>query len=975
MESMIVAKGQPKTRDIESCEYNDATHKWDVTYKGGKKYSYSYDNIEVLKNPRAVDTGNALFYYENRLVSFNSLMYEFSDKGGRKYYRFIHDNKHVEEFASDQLRIEQSCITEKNSNILEYLKEIATINPLTGEEGEKLLEKQYAQIGLISDKTALADYICSRNQRCNEQDQIPLIFPFGCNKSQYEAVSNALNNKVSVIQGPPGTGKTQTILNIISNILVRGKTVQVVSNNNSAIENVSEKLYAYNISFVSAFLGKMENKDDFIYSQTGEYPDFKGWNYGSDKNALSETVYTLSEKAHKNFEYNEELALLKQEKARLETEYKYFQENTIVRIEKKHDIRIKDRVDSKDILRLLDEWKDKIETERIGIFFKIKLFFKYGIKYQEIRPEKLGVFFDFLYDTYYLRRRREIDKRIDFISKEISKDSGTIEQLSMYSMMYLKNHLAEVYSDRKSRTVFDIDDLWKHGDAVLKEYPVILSTTFSAKNSLGSRLMPVTYDYVIVDEASQVDLATGALALYSAKNAVIVGDLQQLPNVLTNEDRMLAESIFERYSVPKNYAFTNSFLKSVLLTIKDAPAVMLREHYRCHPKIIEYCNQKFYQGHLIIMTQDNNEKDVIKAFTSLEGNHARGHHNQRQIDIIKNEILDGIDCPLEDIGIIAPYREQVAELRNTLPDDIKIDTVHKFQGREENTIIISTVDNVANDFSDDPNLINVAVSRAKKKLYVVTSGNETSGNIHDLVEYIRYNNFEVKKSSINSIFDYLYSQYTDLLQEKMKGKKRISEFDSENLMYALLQDVITEYNYPELEVLCHMSLRNIISDVSLMNEEEKKYALHPCTHIDFSLVNRVTKKLILAIEVDGYAFHNKETRQAERDLLKNHIFEIYNIPYLRFSTTGSNEKEILINKLNSLMSVSSETVNDKQITEKYRYYCAECNKHFKIKGSGKKVKCPVCGCTLYDLGVTDSEYDSLDKVEKAAIIRHRVQRN
>lgn len=842
MERMIVAKGKPRTRDIVSCEYNTVTRKWDVVFKDGKLYSYSYGNIEVLQNPRAVNTDNALFYYENRLVSFNSLVYEFSGRSGRKYYRFIDENKHVEEFASDQLRIEYSCITEKNSNILEYLKEIATINPLTSEEGKKLLEKQYAQIVSVSDKTALADYIRGRNQRSDEQDQITPIFPFGCNKSQYDAVCNALNNKVSVIQGPPGTGKTQTILNIISNLLVRGKTVQVVSNNNSAIENVEEKLKAYDISFVSAFLGKGENKDFFIESQTGKYPDFEGWISGCDRKTLSETVYTLSEKAHKYFEYNEELAQLKQEKARLETEYKYFKESVKAQNEEKHDFRIKDKVDSKDILRLLDEWKEKIETERIDVFFKIKLFFKYGIKHHAIKAENLGVFFDFLYDTYYLRRKSEINKRIDYISKEISKDSGTIEQLSMYSMMYLKNHLAEIYSGRGTRTVFDIDDLWKHGNAILKEYPVILSTTFSAKNSLGSRLMPVTYDYVIVDEASQVDLATGALALYSAKNAVIVGDMQQLPNVLTNEDRKLAESIFERYHVPESYAFTNSFLKSVLLTIKDAPVVMLREHYRCHPKIIEYCNQKFYQGRLIIMTQDNNEKDAIKVFTSVEGNHARGHHNQRQIDIIKNEILDGIDCPLEDIGIIAPYREQVTELRNTLPDDIKIDTVHKFQGREENTIIISTVDNVVNEFSDDPNLINVAVSRAKKKLFVVTSGNETSGNIHDLVEYIRYNNFEVKKSSINSVFDYLYSQYTDLLREKMKNNKRISEFDSENLMNALLQDVITECNYPELEVLCHMSLRNIIGDFSLMNDEEKRYALHPCTHIDFSLVNRVTKK-------------------------------------------------------------------------------------------------------------------------------------
>lgn len=57
-----------------------------------------------------------------------------------------------------------------------------------------------------------------------------------------------MENQISVIQGPPGTGKTQTILNIIANILMQGKTVQIVSNNNSATENVYEN-YLLQIQF------------------------------------------------------------------------------------------------------------------------------------------------------------------------------------------------------------------------------------------------------------------------------------------------------------------------------------------------------------------------------------------------------------------------------------------------------------------------------------------------------------------------------------------------------------------------------------------------------------------------------------------------------------------------------------------------------------------------------------------------------
>ena len=69
---------------------------------------------------------------------------------------------------------------------------------------------------------------------------------------------------------------------------------------------------------------------------------------------------------------------------------------------------------------------------------------------------------------------------------------------------------------REGREFFDVkDNLWKEPYDVLVEYPVILSTTFSSRNSLNS---DVVYDYLIMDEASQVDIATGALALSCARN-------------------------------------------------------------------------------------------------------------------------------------------------------------------------------------------------------------------------------------------------------------------------------------------------------------------------------------------------------------------------------------------------------------------------------------------------------------------------
>ena len=61
--------------------------------------------------------------------------------------------------------------------------------------------------------------------------------------------------------------------------------------------------------------------------------------------------------------------------------------------------------------------------------------------------------------------------------------------------------------------------------------------------------------------------------------------------------------------IPNNYDYLqHSFLSSVSNAITDAPRKLLQEHYRCHPKIIEFCNKKFYDGNLIIMIEDKGEK-------------------------------------------------------------------------------------------------------------------------------------------------------------------------------------------------------------------------------------------------------------------------------------------------------------------------------------------------------------------------------
>lgn len=804
------------------------------------------------------------------------------------------------------MQIGSSCLIEKDSaNVFEYIKQIAELCDIRNEEnGEKILPNKFKKISYVGDDVALAKYLNpSTVHTFNKKENYIPIFPFGCNNSQYQAVKKAMENQISVIQGPPGTGKTQTILNIIANIILQGKTVQIVSNNNSATNNVYEKLCSpkYNLGFIAATLGKSENKKSFIQNQNENYPDFLSWTLDGNRDNVKNKILEESEQLKNVFDKQERLASLRQENAQIETEFEYFKqyvEETDVEIQK---LNIKKSFGSKQWMELWQECQFiSEEKNRINFWFKIKAFFKYGVtnwKFYNQDISKIITTFQFM---YYDTKKNELLRKIQDIENYLdSMNENLLDNLCNDSMQILKDKLVCKYEKSNHRKLFTEEDLWKNPYELLQEYPVILSTTFSSRDSLNT---DVVYDYLIMDEASQVDIATGALALSCARNVVIVGDTKQLPNVVTEKIKGKANSIFDSYHLNEGYRFTKSFLQSILEVIPNVTQTLLREHYRCHPKIINFCNQKFYRGELIIMTEDKGEKDVLSVIKTVPGNHERNHYSQRQIDVIKNEIIPKFNFDKNETGIIAPYKNQVKATANQV-DGIDVDTVHKFQGKEKDNIIISTVDDEISDFADDPYLINVAVSRAKKKLILVVTGNEQSkeSNIIDLINYIEYNNFEVIDSQIYSIFDYLYKQYSEERKEFLKNHKKISEYDSENLMYVLIEELLRDSRYSSLDVVCHFPMNMLIRNLELLNEQECKYAMNPATHIDFLIYNRISKKPVLAIEVDGYEYHKNGTVQAARDMLKNHILQLYQIPLLRFQTNGSGERKIIAEWLEKLV--------------------------------------------------------------------------
>ena len=378
-------------------------------------------------------------------------------------------------------------------------------------------------------------------------------------------MENALNNQISVIQGPPGTGKTQTILNIIANLLVQHKSMQIVSSNNSAVRNILEKMASpkYALDFLIAPLGSTNNKEEFLKNQA-DYPSFVGWQKSSENQAFMKAeIDKLSAALRDIFASQERLAVVRRELDSLRVEIKYFEQYCKDQRLSYQGTRVRHPLKSDVLLRLWQECERLTEKDRVVSFwFKIKFVFFYGLADWKFFCGDVSKIVTLFQHLFYKTRKEELTQELSSLERFLREQdaNGKLETLSARSMEYLHAILYQQYGANNMRVRFTDEDLWRNPEKVIEEYPVTLSSTFASRSSLRG----CTYDYLIMDEASQVDLTTGALALSGARNAVIVGDLKQLPNVVTWEMKERSRQVLQECGLTEEYDYAeNSFLKSV----------------------------------------------------------------------------------------------------------------------------------------------------------------------------------------------------------------------------------------------------------------------------------------------------------------------------------------------------------------------------------------------------------------------------
>ena len=285
--------------------------------------------------------------------------------------------------------------------------------------------------------------------------------------------------------------------------------------------------------------------------------------------------------------------------------------------------------------------------------------------------------------------------------------------------------------------------------SLLREVPL-----WATSNLTAGRNIPLTaaaFDLLIIDEASQCDIASVVPLLYRARRVMVVGDPMQLPHIArlgNGIDRRLREKFgltdiqFGRYSYRVNSFF------DLASSAKDlTAAVRLEDHHRCHTAIASYCNQAFYRSVLRVMTDPagltcpRRGGKAVAGFlwtsvpADVEAAPGGGAISRGQLEAIVEELerLRADRFP-GTVGVVTPFRAQANRIRDRVVAQLgpetppywrfHVDTADGFQGDERDVILLSLPggDDMPRGSAwflrEGRNRFNVAVSRAKALLHV-----------------------------------------------------------------------------------------------------------------------------------------------------------------------------------------------------------------------------------------------------------------
>jgi very-short-patch-repair endonuclease len=674
------------------------------------------------------------------------------------------------------------------------------------------LERDLSELQSVSDsdtaKSSLGTLLGKAGPRV--ADDVLLLEPAPLNAEQRNAVRDALTETLTVITGPPGTGKSQVVSAILVNAAWRGQRVLFASKNNKAVDVVLERVNRLTArptvlrlgaralqeelaQHLSAILSSRPTADDRrAYEQTLAQLQRRGEAFNGRLRACDDLV------ALRNRVDGLERAA---EKARAVLKETHFA-NAAAVLESDLPRRVKALAEAirrtkREAAPLVDRVLWPVRKGALGrqaaeaaaaVRQGLDRFDGWPEGGEE--PERVCAVAEAfltaaLHAASYRSALAELASRGDpgALAVDLARETDAIAALSLEAWRSWSTLLPDRLNqqDRSAlgeyaallRLIAKTDEqggtvdrkLWRRfyelAGKTTKALPCWAVTSLSARGRIP--LQAGAFDLVVIDEASQCDIASAVPLLYRAKRAVIIGDPQQLRHI-TRLSRQREQALMVKHDVLSAPGATWSYRASALYDLAAARVpsramVALRDHHRSHESIIRFSNEFFYGGRLRVATDYRRLKrpdGPAVRWVDVKGRTVRpltgGAVNHEEAAAVVAELrrLAVEQRFTGEMGVVTPFRAQANLIEELIARDDALaavlasrnfisETAHRFQGDERDLILFSPVVSSGTPASatgflkSQGNIFNVGITRARGALVVV---GDAAACLSSEVEYL-----------------------------------------------------------------------------------------------------------------------------------------------------------------------------------------------------------------------------------------------
>ncbi|MBZ7933435.1 hypothetical protein H2266_06865 [Campylobacter sp. RM10543] len=618
------------------------------------------------------------------------------------------------------------------------------------------------------------------------------------------------HNDIYSINGPPGTGKTTLIKDVIAGIItqraieisklnydeiiknedgiyklnekLKGYEILLCSSNNKAIENISKELPkndAINCKYIEDFdyfgtiatrflnkkneteikawglicgvLGNGSNKSSFIYNILKDF-NSKECNFIGLINYIKKNKLTDKDFNQAKNDFNQALHKV----------------NLLLNQNKKYKHKIQK-------IKNFYKLKNKANLFNNIIYLsKIFLYKVIGKNYEKNMQKNILS----LEKEFYLNDETNKEKSSFFMIENNEKtelfearNDLFIKALNLHKIAILSNNSyfaknLEILSDLLGGTDYrnlsknNIVEIWKSLFFVIPS----ISSTYA---SFGYCFKDIGYNefgYLISDESGQSTITSAIGAIYRTKKAIVIGDPLQLEPIV-NIPNNINNFFIKYFNIDENFNIKNTSLQNRCDFLQSYGKYIyqnnqkiwlgspLRVHNRCDKEIFELSNKIAYDNMMIYGKNIKKNLELKNTWFDIKEEQWEGNCNKKEIEFLYT-LLDEINQHNMDIGIITPF----VDIRQNLTDitekyknlkHSKIGTIHTMQGKEADIIILilgGNNENARKWVSSKPNLINVALTRAKNIIFII-------GNKENYIELDYFNHLKNINTITPNLFD------------------------------------------------------------------------------------------------------------------------------------------------------------------------------------------------------------------------------